>query len=102
MPNRREFFKEMAGATAGVVFTGCSLLNAQQSAKSGGAPKRRQVMVGGRRVKTIDVHAHVVVPEATALMGRKTEADNAGDRGRGNGRGALRAHGRVGYRHASP
>src|SRR5579864_8989731 len=78
MPNRREFFKEMAGATAGVVFTGCSLLRAQQTVKSGGAPKRRQVMVGGRRVKTIDVHAHVVVPEATALMGRKTEPDNAG------------------------
>src|SRR5216684_2987780 len=81
MSNRREFFKEVAGAAAGVaagvVFTGCGLLNAQQSAKSAGAPKRRQVMVGGRRVKTIDIHAHVVVPEATALMGRKTEANNA-------------------------
>jgi aminocarboxymuconate-semialdehyde decarboxylase len=78
MSNRREFFKEVAGAVAGVVFTGCGLLDAaQQSAKSAGAPKRRQVMVGGRRVKTIDIHAHVVVPEATALMGRKTEANNA-------------------------
>jgi hypothetical protein len=25
MSNRREFFKEMAGATAGVVFTGCRI-----------------------------------------------------------------------------
>src|SRR5438045_4479023 len=30
---------------------------------------RRQVAVGGRRVKTIDVHAHCVIPEAQALRG---------------------------------
>ena len=59
MTNRRRFLRDAAG----VVFTGCGLLRAQQ---------RRQVMVGGRRVKTIDIHAHVVVPEATALMGVKT------------------------------
>jgi aminocarboxymuconate-semialdehyde decarboxylase len=29
-------------------------------------------------VKTIDIHAHVVIPEATALMGRPTEPDNSG------------------------
>ena len=29
---------------------------------------RREVVVGGRRVKTIDVHAHCVVPEAQAIM----------------------------------
>src|SRR5438309_277529 len=28
-------------------------------------------MVGGRRVKTVDVHAHCAVPEAMALMGMK-------------------------------
>src|SRR6516165_18744 len=66
MPNRREFFKEVAGATAGIVFGGCSLVRAApQSAPAG---KRRQVMVGGKRVKTIDVHAHCNVPEAMALM----------------------------------
>jgi aminocarboxymuconate-semialdehyde decarboxylase len=31
--------------------------------------RRREVHVGGRRVKTIDVHAHCVVPEAYALLG---------------------------------
>src|SRR5689334_23370318 len=30
---------------------------------------RREVSVGGQRVRTIDVHAHCVVPEAQALMG---------------------------------
>jgi len=33
------------------------------------------VSVGGRRVKTIDVHAHAMVPEAHALMGRKSSAN---------------------------
>jgi predicted TIM-barrel fold metal-dependent hydrolase len=68
MSNRREFLKDMAGATAGVVFTGCDLLRAAPQA--GGAPRRRQVVVGGQRIKTIDVHAHCAVPEAAKLMNR--------------------------------
>jgi aminocarboxymuconate-semialdehyde decarboxylase len=40
---------------------------------AGAAPRsRRQVSVGGRRVKTIDVHAHCVIPEAQALLGLQT------------------------------
>jgi aminocarboxymuconate-semialdehyde decarboxylase len=43
---------------------------------AGAAPRarggRREVRVGGRRVKTIDVHAHCVVPEAQALLGTPT------------------------------
>src|SRR5579864_1575161 len=65
MPNRREFLK------AGIAFTGCGLLGSAQQ-PSGQAPRRRQVVVSGRRVKTVDVHAHCVVPEATELMGRPT------------------------------
>jgi aminocarboxymuconate-semialdehyde decarboxylase len=38
-------------------------------------PRRRDVVVNGTRVKTVDVHAHCAVPEANALMGRKVEAD---------------------------
>src|ERR1700682_5869990 len=74
--NRRQFIKDVAAST-GIVFTGCNLLSHRLGAQSGSAKGKRQVMVGGRRVKTIDIHAHVVVPEATALMGRKTEANNA-------------------------
>jgi aminocarboxymuconate-semialdehyde decarboxylase len=37
-------------------------------APSGGAAPRRQVVLGGRRVKAVDVHAHCAVPEAMALM----------------------------------
>ena len=76
MTNRRQFMKN-AAATAGVVFTGCHLMSGRLDAQAGGAPKRRQVIVGGRRIRTIDIHAHVIVPEATALLGRKTEPDNS-------------------------
>ena len=65
MSNRREFLK----GAAGIVFTGCGSKAAPQA---GTTPGRRPVMVGGRRVKTIDVHAHCAVPEAVALMGRTT------------------------------
>jgi aminocarboxymuconate-semialdehyde decarboxylase len=35
--------------------------------------RRRQVIVSGKRVKTIDVHAHCVIPKALELMGSKVE-----------------------------
>jgi aminocarboxymuconate-semialdehyde decarboxylase len=43
----------------------------------GGAPaaRRREVVVSGRRVKTVDVHAHCAVPAAMAMLGRKLEAE---------------------------
>ena len=77
----------MAGATSALAFTECDLVAAARTqARSGArgrskpsaaraklsvAGKRRQVVVGGRRVKTIDVHAHCVIPEAYALLGLK-------------------------------
>jgi aminocarboxymuconate-semialdehyde decarboxylase len=74
MTNRRQFLKE---AAAGVVFTGCGLIAKCLRAQPATARKRGEVMVGGRRVRTIDIHAHVIIPEATALMGAKTAPDNA-------------------------
>ncbi|HEY3824319.1 MAG TPA: amidohydrolase family protein [Bryobacteraceae bacterium] len=73
MNSRRCFLKDAASA-AGVIFTGCSLLDRTLTAQT---PKRRQVTVAGRRIRTVDIHAHVVIPEATALMGIKTAPDNA-------------------------
>jgi aminocarboxymuconate-semialdehyde decarboxylase len=55
-----------------IVFTGCDVVDATQvHAHPGG--QRRQVVVNGRRVKTIDVHAHCGVPEAMALWGAKPQ-----------------------------
>jgi aminocarboxymuconate-semialdehyde decarboxylase len=54
-----------------VAFIGCSTVGALQA-----QAVRRAVTVGGRRVKTVDVHAHCGVPAAMDLMGLKlpTEA----------------------------
>jgi aminocarboxymuconate-semialdehyde decarboxylase len=69
---------------ASLAFTGCELLAAaaRRTARSKPAARRpklavvgrrREVVVGGRRAKTIDVHAHCVIPEAYALLGLKVE-----------------------------
>jgi len=64
----------------GVAFVGCGLADdaqaqpyqlAQAQAGAGPAPRRREVVVNGRRVKTVDVHAHCAFPETHALMGLK-------------------------------
>jgi aminocarboxymuconate-semialdehyde decarboxylase len=79
MPNRREFVRGVAAAAAGVWIGGdAASLFAQ---RSGVSTARRQITIGGRRVKTIDVHAHVTIPEAAALF--------AGERGAGRARGAA-------------
>ncbi|MEN9783188.1 MAG: hypothetical protein RJA24_531 [Pseudomonadota bacterium] len=54
----------------GLIFTGCSMTNSAATPAGG---RRRQVIVGGKRVKTIDVHAHCVVKEALDLLGLKVE-----------------------------
>ena len=61
MITRRDFIK-------GLVFTSCGLLDA---ARAQSPVRRREIVVSGRRVRTIDVHAHCAFPEAMALMGRK-------------------------------
>ncbi len=69
MPNRREFLRNVAGASAGVILLGRGVDSvAEPSPQTGPAPKRREVVVGKRRIKTVDVHAHVTVPEATDLL----------------------------------
>lgn len=72
MTTRRDFLQQTAAAAAGVAFTSCSLLDAAHAQPAASTPvRRRQVVVAGRRVKTVDVHAHCVIPEAISLMGRK-------------------------------
>jgi aminocarboxymuconate-semialdehyde decarboxylase len=75
MPNRREFLRKLAGASAGLWLAGGDLKGVAERSPQAGAGKRREVRVGGRRVKTVDVHAHVSVPEALALIGVPTNSD---------------------------
>jgi aminocarboxymuconate-semialdehyde decarboxylase len=58
-------------AFAGAVFVGCDLTPPHAHAQPAGALRRRAVVVGGRRIKTVDIHAHCTFPEALALMGRQ-------------------------------
>ena len=59
-----------------VVFTGCEMTTGMPAAAGG---QRRQVSVGGKRVKTVDVHAHCVVPEALALAGQTVQGQQFPD-----------------------
>jgi hypothetical protein len=72
MRTHRELFEDTVGAMADIAFVGyCVTDAAEPPLPSGGATPRRQVVVGDRRVKTVDVHAHCAVPEAMALMGMR-------------------------------
>ena len=68
MPNRRDFVKKAATATAGVLFGGGLADAAFRSLQTGATPARRQVSVGGRRVRTVDIHAHCVIPEVLEVV----------------------------------
>jgi predicted TIM-barrel fold metal-dependent hydrolase len=57
----------LASAASGIVFCSCAMLRAARG--EGAAAQRLPVTVGGKRVKTIDVHAHCHFREALALMG---------------------------------
>src|SRR5439155_61925 len=56
MLNRRGFLRYAAAASAGVVCVGCGIRHA--IAQPASAPGRREITVGGRRVKTVDVLEH--------------------------------------------
>ncbi len=70
MTNRRDALKAVAG---GLVFVGCGMHGSHEAHAQAAAPKakRRETVISGKRVKTVDIHAHCAVPEALALMGQK-------------------------------
>jgi predicted TIM-barrel fold metal-dependent hydrolase len=67
MTTRRNFLKGGTAAAAGLVFCSCGMLQSAHAQQ----PTRQKipVMVNGKRVKTIDVHAHCHFHEAGALLG---------------------------------
>ena len=63
MTTRRDFLK---GAAAGIVFCGCGMVHGANAQ----APRQKlPVSVNGKRIKTIDVHAHCHFREAGAVLG---------------------------------
>jgi aminocarboxymuconate-semialdehyde decarboxylase len=67
MTTRRNFLKH--AAATGMVFCSCGLIDAARA--QGTAPRALPVTVNGKRVKTIDVHAHCLFHEALDLMGEQ-------------------------------
>lgn len=65
MTSRRGFL----GGGAGLAFCSCGLLDAAHAQGSGPAARRQAVSVNGKRVRTIDVHAHCYFREVIPLIG---------------------------------
>jgi aminocarboxymuconate-semialdehyde decarboxylase len=75
--SRRKFLTSLSGASAGIFFVACSVVDsALGAAQSSEVGKRRQVTIGGQRVLTIDVHTHVLVPEALELVKANKETES--------------------------
>jgi aminocarboxymuconate-semialdehyde decarboxylase len=95
MTTPQAFTAASGGSGGGLAFVGCDLTRAmmeqakaqtpiraagrvegaaqgqaagQEGAQAQARSRRREVVVSGKRVKTVDVHAHCSVPEAMALM----------------------------------
>jgi aminocarboxymuconate-semialdehyde decarboxylase len=79
MPNRRNFLMTVAGATAGTYMMGDRIGSALGQAP--GASARRQVSIGGRRIKVVDLHCHCVVPEVAEVVKNTPLAKSAGGGG---------------------
>jgi len=89
MTTRRNFLK--GAATSGVMFCSCGLLDAGAAAAA--APRQRPVMVAGKRIKTIDVHAHCLFHDSLSLMGE--EANNVRPKVKGEEEMFLSVDGRL-------
>ncbi len=89
MPNRREFVRTVAGAAAGLVVTDRAWAGAGLPRNQTTPATRREVFVGNRRVKVVDVHCHCVVPEVAEVV-KGTPLEGAGRGGGGNVLGPQR------------
>lgn len=74
MPNRRNFLKTTAQTFTGLAFCSCGLehVSAQVSQKS--RSSLFPFVIGGKRIKTVDVHAHCLFQESLDLMGEKAKS----------------------------
>jgi aminocarboxymuconate-semialdehyde decarboxylase len=68
MPSRRDFLKTAAVGAAGAYVAGRRGVGAAADAAQG-SESRRQVTIGGRRIRVIDVHAHCVIPVEEIVKG---------------------------------
>ncbi len=64
----------VSSAMAGIAFVGCAMAGTSTTPHTHVFPKRREVVVNGKRIKTVDIHAHCCVPKAMAVIGQPLEA----------------------------
>src|SRR3954469_19431329 len=71
--DRRTFLKDAAG----LVFVGCSVADAAARQSPRAATARRAITIKGKRIATVDMHAHCAVPRANDLLRRAPPAPPA-------------------------
>jgi aminocarboxymuconate-semialdehyde decarboxylase len=62
----------LTSTLAGLAFVGCAMGSVAPTPSPQG--RRREAVVNGKRVKTVDVHAHCIVPPAAAIINHPLEA----------------------------
>jgi aminocarboxymuconate-semialdehyde decarboxylase len=67
MTSRRQVLKTLAAGTAGMALLGGGLVAGTTPSRAA-APARRQVTIGGKRVRVFDVHGHCVFPDVAPLV----------------------------------
>ena len=67
--------------TASIAFVDCEISAGVGPTSGGGvhthAHRRWEVVIAGKRVKTVDVHAHCIVPDAAKVINHPLEAPGA-------------------------
>ena len=76
MPNRRDFFRSVAGAATGMYVVGRG-----GNATAQAPAARRQATLAGRRVRVVDVHAHTNIPLGDVVKGTPFEKQGGGNPG---------------------
>ena len=94
MRDRRDFFRMLVNGAAGACVMSPGATGAAFQAQS----PRRQVTVGGRRIRVIDVHAHCVIPVADIVKGTPLAKMGGGARRRHPRPAAPAGHGSAGRR----
>jgi aminocarboxymuconate-semialdehyde decarboxylase len=85
MSTRRDFLTTVAGAAASAyALTRNNAIGATQA-----PPARRQVSIGGKRIRVVDIHAHATVSEVDPVVKGTAYERNAGGRPLGLDRIAL-------------
>jgi len=65
MRSRREFLKHVVSGAAGVTLARALTGSGAAAQRAGG---RREVSIGGRRIKVVDVHGHCLIPEVQDVI----------------------------------